>query len=171
MRNKTGLIWSAILFVFSLGSVFNADAVGVDERVGKWYTRCYLSPAELHSFVRERHARWSLGAAGQILGGAVCLWYVSLSLLHTSDVTYHNSSIFYFALAVLAAYRNRADAHTASIRLATLQRQSPYNEDHLPTRLSTDRLDGPSPALRNTVGAMPVAGLGVGRGRVVVRDV
>ncbi|KAH3995567.1 hypothetical protein HBI56_146420 [Parastagonospora nodorum] len=154
IRNRTGMGWAIFLGVFELGNVVNADVLGVDERPGRWHTRCSLTPSELSTFIHKRHVRWSLGTAAQILSGVACL-----------------CSILYFSLAVLAAYKNRFAAQSASIRMDALAQQSPYNEDHLPTRMSTDRPDGPSPALYNTAGAMPVAGLGVGRGRVVVRDV
>ncbi|KAH5022921.1 hypothetical protein HBI75_158520 [Parastagonospora nodorum] len=154
IRNRTGMGWAIFLGVFELGNVVNADVLGVDERPGRWHTRCSLNPSELLTFIHKRHVRWSLGTAAQILSGVACL-----------------CSILYFSLAVLAAYKNCFNAQSASIRMDALAQQSPYNEDHLPTRMSTDRPDGPSPALYNTAGAMPVAGLGVGRGRVVVRDV
>ncbi|KAH3981960.1 hypothetical protein HBH51_045330 [Parastagonospora nodorum] len=154
IRNRTGMGWAIFLGVFELGNVVNADVLGVDERPGRWHMRCSLNPSELLTFIHKRHVRWSLGTAAQILSGVACL-----------------CSILYFSLAVLAAYKNCFNAQSASIRMDALAQQSPYNEDHLPTRMSTDRPDGPSPALYNTAGAMPVAGLGVGRGRVVVRDV
>ncbi|KAH6305403.1 hypothetical protein HBI39_100720 [Parastagonospora nodorum] len=154
IRNRTGMGWAIFLGVFELGNVVNADVLGVDERPGRWHMRCSLTPSELSTFIHKRHVRWSLGTAAQILSGVACL-----------------CSILYFSLAVLAAYKNRFAAQSASIRMDALAQQSPYNENHLPTRMSTDRPDGPSPALHNTAGAMPVAGLGVGRGRVVVRDV